>query len=77
MDIEVRIILKFIRKGMRKGLSFLHRLGWEDSAGEVLRLCGAPEPDHQLGPEDVSHLPEQQEQGYARIPSHLEFSPIR
>ena len=62
---------------MRKGLSFLHRLGWKDSAGEVLRLRGAAEPDHQLGPEDNRHLPEQQKQGLARIPSYLEFSPVR
>ena len=62
---------------MRKGLSFIHRLRWEDSAGEVLWLRSAPEPDHQLGPEDDRHLPEQQKQGLARIPSYLEFSPVR
>ena len=62
---------------MRKGFSFLHRLGWEDSAREVLRLRDAPEPDHQLGPEDDRHLPEQQKQGLTRIPSYLEFSLVR
>ena len=62
---------------MRKRLSFLHRLEREDSAGEVLRLRGAPEPDHQLGPEDDRRLPKQQKQGFTRIPSYLEFSPVR
>ena len=64
-------------KDMRKGLCFLHRLGREDYAGEDLRLLGAAEPDHQLGPEDDRRLPKQQKQGFTRIPSYLEFSSVR